>query len=387
MHLLSNIKEKTRNREKDLARLKNVTSTILESVQHASLLHELVHGNLMGRLRKVNREKVHKNLEIKKAIWRGSEVGWPQAAQDEGLVGKVVYNMEKISLESGRQLFDNLGSRYPGSCFMEFFKKPLKQTAEIILDGLCSKVTVTEDKILAPLLKMNVLQVYTKDGKLLKTFNTEKGPGCVEKTHVGEFMLSCETGMFVLDADLANPPVKVIDGCYSDVCVFGKRVFSFDDNNKCIVELVMDDVKGWVKKSRVVPVGWLKDTSDGDTLLVRECRDNPIELEFFISACHQHTVYQVNSQGQIVAVHGSEKEQGGGLKYPYLCGVDSEGMILVADSWQSKCKVLNTQKAVWSSVFTTESVLCDALVVDENTVWFSRHADKTDVLSKYEVVL
>ena len=386
MNLLSNIKEKTRNREKELAHLKNVTNTILESVQHASLLHELVHGNLMERLRKVSGEKIHKNLQIKKPMWMGSEGDRPHVAQDEGFVGKVVYNIEKISLETGRQWFDNLGNRYQGGCFVELFKKPLKQTAEIILDGLCSKITVTEDKILAPLSTINVLQVYTKDGKLLRTFNTEKGPGCVEKTHVGEFMLSCETGMFVLDAGMTKPPVKVIDGCYSDVCVFGKTVFSFDDNNKCIIEFVRDDISGWIKNGEV-PVSWLKDTSDGDTLLVRECRDDPTELEFFICACHQHTVYQVNSQGQIVAVHGSKKEPGGGLKYPYLCGIDSEGMILVADSWQSKCKVLNTQKAVWSSVFTTENVLCDVLVVDENTVWFSRHADKIDVLSKYEAVL
>ena len=374
------------NRQKELMALKKVTIKNLECAQDVSLLKELMHESLTERLEKANPYKEQELLDIKIPKWRSSKVDWGQLLHREGLLGHVVYNSEEISPSSRGQTADNLGMRYFGGSFVDLLKKPLKRTDEIKLDGFCTNVTVTEDTILVPLTLKDILQVYTKDNELLKTIKTEKSPTSVHITHVGEFMLSCETGMFVLDADMANPPVKVSDGCYYDVCVFGKRVFSFNDNNKCIEELIRDDVEGWIKENREVPVDWLKFTSDCDTLLVRECRDNATDLEFFICVWNQHTVYQVNSQGERVRAYGSKNEQGeGGLYYPRLCGVDKEGDILVANSCHCKYTVLNTQTGLSSPVFTAENEVYDAQFVGDNTVWCSGSIGKTFVLSKHEV--
>ena len=286
-----------------------------------------------------------------------------------------------------RQRLDNIRSKYFGCSFVELFTKPLKQTYEIKLDSRCKKVTVCKDKLLVPLVNENIVQVYKKDGRLLKSINAEECT-CVEKTHTGEFMLSCYTGIYAIGEGMINSPVKVTEGCYCDICVIGNRVFSWDHKRKNIVEFTRDEVKGWSKQGRMVSVGWLENTSGGDTLLVKECTDNHTDLEFFICVWNQHTVYQVNRQGQKVRAYGSRNERGeGGLCGPYLCGIDREGGILVADSFHYKLRVLDTQTGSWSTAFTAENFVCDVQMDDENSLWFSAHNGKSFVVSKYEVAL
>ena len=59
----------------------------------------------------------------------------------------------------------------------------------------------------------------------------------------------------------------------------------------------------------------------------------------------------------------------GGLKCPYMCGLDSNGQILVADARNNKYKVLNPQTRIWRTVFTADDYVIDAKVENGHTVW------------------
>ena len=332
------------NKGKEIANLRNVTRTSLERARNTSLLSELVNGGLSRRLKEVTAQPRNTHsLTIKKPTLQPNTRQWA-ALEEEGLLGRIGYTTDTLLVMDGVKVTSEVNaavSKYWRGKFTEFFEKPLKQTQQIGLPDICPKLTLCDDKIWAPLYRKNVVQIYTRDGQLVKSVKVEGKPTCVEKTPTGEMLVRCATsGLCVLSEDSGNT-VKVASGSYTDVCVCGDSVYTWDWQNKQIVEFVKED-RDWRQKS-VISVGFVGDRNPSDTLLVRRCGEDRAQLEFFVCARGQHTVYQVNSQGDKVRQFGSVSEQGdGGLQYPSLCGVDNHGDILVADVNHYKYKLLNT---------------------------------------------
>ena len=377
--LIQDKKASLSGRQQTLTHLKNVTTTSLERARHASLLTELVSGGLCRKLKEVTSTSTQsetvcvKKPELKRTAAHVSE-------KSES-VGEIVYRTENMSVKDG--VNKKTGIRHFAGNYKEVFKKTLKQTLEIKINDWCKKVSVFDDKVWVPVFNNKVVNVYTVSGELVNTFRTQGCPVSVEKTATGEIMVLCyNTGLYVLNKD-TNNTVRISAGDYCDMCVCGESVYTWDCRKKCVEKFVKDDTGTW-RQNRVVSVTWIQNRHYWDTLLVREGEDDT-SVEFFIGVCYQHTVFQVNSQGDKVRQFGGQNEQGdGGLKCPCVCGVDNHGHVLVADMGHNQYKLLDTHTGHWSVVFTGESEVDDAKITG-NTIWFSRHTNSGHVITKHEI--
>ena len=300
-------------------------------------------------------------------------------------VGEIVYRTENMSVNDG--VNKKTGIRHFSGNYKEFFKKPLKKNLEIQLTGWCKKVSVFDDKVWVPLFNEGVVNVYTVSGELVNTLKTQRYPVSVEKTATGEIIISCrDTGLHVLNKN-TNETVQIAAGSYCDMCVCGDSVYTWYYKKKCVVRFVKDDMGTWTQ-NRVVSVTWIQNGDHRDTLLVREGEDDS-SVEFFIGACQQRTVFQVNSQGDKVRQFGGQNEQGdGGFFNPYeqyfVCGVDNHGQVLVADVPNLQFKLLDKHTRHWSAVFTGDNDVYDAKIT-ENIIWFSRITNRRHAITKHEI--
>ena len=344
----------------------------MATARHASLLTEIVSGGLCKKLKELTSTPTQSETvcvkipELKRTAAHVSE-------RSES-VGEIVYRTEKNN---------KTGIRYFARNYKGFLKKPLKKSLGIELNDWCKKVSVFDDKVWVPLYFRNMVKVYTVNGELVNTFKTQLHPASVEKTATGEIMVSCaDTGLYVLNT-YTNKTFQIAAGCYSDMCVCGDSVYTWDYSEKCVVKFVKDDMGTW-RENSVVSVICLEDTDYRDTLMVREGEDDT-SVDFFIGLCNQHAIFKVNSQCGKIKQFGGWNEQGDeGLDTPFVCGVDNHGHVLVADLGHCKYKLLDTYTGHWSTAFTGESYVYDAKI-EEDTVWLSRFTGNHYVITKHEI--
>ena len=363
-----------------------MTTTSVERARHVTLLQELLQGGLFERLHKVNSDKdTTQKLQVKQPIVEMNEAEWDNMVKT-GLCGHVRFNDSTLKVGSGavEGIALNAGVRYWDGDFTQVFGKQLRQSLKIELQDYCQKVTVCEDKVFVPLKMQKVIQVYNKQGQLQDTIAVEGGPMCIEKSPVGDMLVCChDAGLFVLKED-SKQLVNIARGTYSDMCMYGDKVYTWDYKSKQIVEFVLENME-WKRQERVVNVRGKGVGSQWDTLLVRECEGEYTGLEFFVCLWSQHTILRVSEEGEQISQYGDRCEQGeGSRQWPHVCGVDSGGQILVADCNNHKYKVVNTNTGVWRTVFTADSSVYDAKVENEHTVWFSRHNQGKYVITRHE---
>ena len=255
---------------------------------------------------------------------------------------------------------------------------------KIELPSYCYKVTVCDDKVFAPIGGQKIIQVYNKQGQLLNTIANEGRPVCIEKSPFGEILVCCcDTGLFVLKED-SMQPVIIASGEYSDMCMYGDKVYTWDYENKQILEFLRENMER-KKQKRVVNVGGEGVASQWDTLLVRQCEAENGGVEFFVCLWSQHTILRVSEKGEQILQYGNRSGQGEeGLHWPRICGVDSGGQILVAGGLSCKYVVINTDTGMWMTVFSCDETVYDAKVESESTVWFSRYINGKYIITRHE---
>ena len=387
MKQIEDTKTQLENLYKQLSNLQKVTGTSIERARYVTLLQELLHGGLLERLHAVNSEKNVKQLQVKLPTLEMNKSEWSELVK-KGLCGQVRFNSTalRVGSVSVMGIAQTAGVRYWDGDFTQVFGQELKQTLKIELPDYCQKVTVYDDKVFTPIRDKNVIQVYNKQGQLQDTIDIEGKPRCVEKSPAGDMLACCcNTGLFVLKED-SKQPVNIARGTYSDMCMYGDKVYTWDYKNKQIVEFVRQKVE-WKRQERVVNVGGGGEGYEWDTLLVRQYEGENGGLEFFVCLWLQHTILRVSEEGEQISQYGDRNGRGEGrLLYPRVCGVDSVGQILVADCTNHKYKVVNTNTGVWTTVFTFDNYVYDAKVENEHTVWFSENFSGKYVIAKHNQI-
>ena len=346
-----------------------------------SLLQQLLQGGLLERLHRVDSDKHTQKLQVKQPIVEMNDVAWDELVKN-GLCIHVRFSNTTLKIGNNSVIVQDVGVRYWNGDFKQVFGDSLKQTLKMDLPGSCHKVTVCGDKVFAPIIDKNVVQVYNQQAQLQDTIAIEGKPVCMEKSHVGDMLVCCyDTGLFLLKED-SKEPVNIATGTYSDMCMYGDKVYTWDYRNKQIVKFVREKME-WKRQEMGVNVGM--GGSECDTLLVRQCEGDNTGVEFFVSLWSQHTILRVSEEGKQISQYGDRNGQGEGrLQHPFVCAVDSDGHILVAEWNNYKYKVLNTNIGVWRTVFTGDNYVYDAKVENENTVWFSRYSEGKYVITRHE---
>ena len=364
-----------------------MTGTSIERARHVTLLQELIQGELLERLHTVNSQKNIKQLQVKIPTLEMNKVEWGKLVK-KGLCGQVRFNSTtlKVGSVSVMGIAQNAGVRYWHGDFTQLFSQELKQTLKIELPDYCQKVSVCDDKVFASMRVKKVIEVYNKQGQLQDTIAVEGGPVCIEKSPVGDMLVCClDTGLFVLKQD-SKQLVNIGRGEYSDMCMYGDKVYTWDYMNTQIVEFMREKME-WKKQESVVNVIVGGGGSVRDTLLVRQCEGENTGVEFFVCLCLQHTILRVSEEGEQILQYGDRCGQGeGSLQCPRVCGVDSRGQILVADGNNRKYKVVNTNTGVWRTVFSGDGNVVDAKIDTEHTVWFSEYSNGNYVIAKHNQI-
>ena len=62
-------------------------------------------------------------------------------------------------------------------------------------------------------------------------------------------------------------------------------------------------------------------------------------------ACSEsHCIHLLDYSGKLRQTHGTHGEEEGQFNWPFLCGVESDGTMLVADQFNNRCQVLYDDK-------------------------------------------
>ena len=349
-----------------------------------TLLQQLLRGGLLERLHRVDSGKgTAQKLLVKRPIVEMNDVAWDELVKN-GICIQVRFSNTTTKIGNISVIAQEVGGRYWSGDFKYLFGKSLKQTLKIDLPAYCHKVTICDEKVFAPIREKKVIQLYNKQGKLEDTIAIEGKPLCIEKSTVGDMLVCCnDTGLFLLKQD-STQPVNIARGEYSDIYMYGDKMFTWDYMKKQIVEFVWENME-WKRQQRVVNVRGEGRGSDCDTLLVRECEGENTGLEFFVCLWSQHTILRVSEEGEMISQYGDRNGQGEErLQWPCVCGVDSDGQILVADCNNCQYKVVNTDTGVWSTLFTGDSTVGDAIVENEHTVWFNRYNNGKRAITRHE---
>ena len=119
-------------------------------------------------------------------------------------------------------------------------------------------------------------------------------------------------------------------------------------------------------------------------------KDN-VKDKVFIASPIDHTIYEVNEEGNMVKQFGSSSEKGAGCLYcPFICAVDSEGQLLIADQGHMQFKLVTTEgiSNKWSSLHVATEKACDVKVDSTGCIArCSQHSKGNYVLKKYELCM
>ena len=314
-----------------------------------------------------------------------NDVAWDELVKN-GFCIQARFSNTTLKMGNISVISQNAGARFWDGDFTQVFGKALKQTLKIELPAYCRKVTVCGDKVFAPIMYKKVIQVYNMQEHLEDTIAVEGKPVCIEKSPAGDMLVCCyDTGLFVLKED-SKQLVNIGRGEYSDMCMYGHKVYTWDYRSKQIVEFVKEKME-WKRQKRVVKVRGGGGGMDCDTLLVRQCDGKNTGVEFFVCLWSQNTILRVSEEGEQISRYGGTEAQGEGrLRCPRVCGVDSHCQILVADAANRKYKVVNTHTGVWETVFTSDKHVYDAKVDNDYIVWFNRHTEGKWLITRHESV-
>ena len=93
-----------------------------------------------------------------------------------------------------------------------------------------------------------------------------------------------------------------------------------------------------------------------------------------------------NTQGQCIKQFDSNQVTGDKSTWcPWLCGVDRQSNLLVADYHNNVYKILDPRTGQWRSTgLKGERWVYDAALDDEGNMWMSQHNGNGYILTKHE---
>ena len=178
-------------------------------------------------------------------------------------------------------------------------------------------------------------------------------------------MLATTNGLFTISAK--GQPISVLDHSDHVSCVaIGNKVFSYCAAPPRLVIHTRADDGGWAATGTTTLTDVVTDVNDKFGTIVTMATANG---SIYLASNLDDRVLVMSQDGDPLMVHGSEgRGPPGEFLRPYLCDVDSEGSILVADRGNSRLQVFDSNKIEWSEVDLWPPVTSpgDAVLLNNN---------------------
>lgn len=153
----------------------------------------------------------------------------------------------------------------------------------------------------------------------LKVFNS------VTTLQNGHFIVAawCEQGLLEFDGE-GYFYTKVLAGNFADVTIYDGHLYALDHNKRKILFIKLEQDKKWVTSKEFQLDSYYGDVND------RVCVNGG---GIFVSSTYDHCVLVYDNSGKLRFKTGELGVRSPGkVNKPYLCGVDNDGLALVADS-------------------------------------------------------
>ena len=349
----------------------------LDRARHASLLTQLLQGGLMGKVKAMTEAKAEM-ININTPTIQANTTEWNAIAK-EGILGQLSSITSTMYLRSGVMTQANQGSKYWNVSFSEFFSQDFKKTTSIKLPDRCRRIEIIDENIWAPLQTKNI-NIYNKTGQHVNTIAIQK-PVSVRQAFNGDVFIACQIGLYILKKESENVPSKISEGTFSDVCSFEDKVYALNMSGRKILEYAISQDRSNGKNVWKVSQEFNLDTYQAgnrylDGIVVSYVENS---LVFFISSWSRNIIYQYNINAQLV------KTLTGDLNEVFVCGIDMNGSMLVADVGRNSLKILEPSNSTWHTTkLKGGSYLYDAYQDGDNSFWLVTMNGNTTI-TKYEI--
>ena len=251
--------------------------------------------------------------------------------------------------------------RAPPIPYTDMLSKQLASQKEIYLKGRCTRISIIDGNIWAPVTANNIIQIFNLEGEELPSVEFNSGPRSVKQLADGSIVVASDSGMFTMKPDATrDEQLQGTTGAFSDFSVDEEKMVAVNYNQNAIVYFMKTEGK-WLYKGALSQQ--YSTNNAEDTVLIRN--------EIFLSHLtgNYTMISKYSAQNQYVGYYQSSLS----MSYPHIVGSDISGDILIADYSNARFQLYNPTKNQWQLVSNTlvphGSEPLDLLYDNEGSVW------------------
>ena len=253
----------------------------------------------------------------------------------ENVIGEIQYTDVKV-LRAQQQT----ACRNPDKSFKEISQGKFKQSKQIKLKDDCKRISFIGGHIWAAVCGAKCIQVIDVDGNSKREISYPFEPYSVKQAPWGEIIMATHKGLHILCPDGTVESTICSDKFY-DVCFWGDEIVGLNSSKKIMQTYRRSGDREWRHSGDIM-------ASQGIGSRFIDCAVTS-ESEIVFTMRHKsvsHFFKCVGKIGQRMEFSSSHQV----LEFPFVCGVDSTGAVLVADHYNKTFQVHDTddQWSVWT---------------------------------------
>ena len=339
------------NKKVEYGQLVEWVSTCNETAKGVSLMGEIQTG-LFGKLKKVS-----SSLKMSDTRFH---LDFPEFnlsdAKDQ------MRNVEVMYKPSSVFKAPVVDGRTPPVLYTTMFSKQLVSQKEVHLKGRCTRISIIDGNIWAPVPGNNIIQIFNLKGEELPLIKFNSGPRSVKQLVDGSIIVASDSGIFTIKADgTCGDQLQGTSSSFSDFSVGEEMMVAVNYGNNNAVYFTKAEGK-WSQKG-IISKSYNTNRSE-DTVLVNN--------EVFLTHLSQNSsiITKYNQHYQNVGTCQSSQLN---MNYPQIVGSDTSGNILIADYNNARFQLYNPSNNQWQLVSNTlvphGSQPLDLLYDNEGSVW------------------
>ena len=319
------------------------------------ILMEQVQSGLGRRMKQIARmDTIEKSTERLK---------FPSLIINEGtsllinnIIGQVEYGSSKI-LNKQKQI----DPRIPDVPFKEILNRNFEIDKEVKLKGRCTRMSVVCGDIWAPIPGGKCIQVIDLDGNIKPEIACAFQPYSVKEAPWGDIFVATTSGLFVMLPD-GKIDATISNDSFCDVSFFGDEILGLNRTKKTLQSFCKSDMNEW-KYSGDIEASQGTGSYKEDSVVIGDQ-----DVIFTMNGKNTSQFHTCKGKtGKRLDFTSSQMS----MIYPYVCGIDSTGCVLVADCNNKQFQLLDAGKT-WSVI----KILC---IASQNPFDFLYHAESDKI--------
>lgn len=266
--------------------------------------------------------------------------------------------------------------------FSDMYTNPLKYSEVHVLDFVPKRLVMINNQLWCTSAE-GTLNIYDNNGSFVKeiSYPMLRKAHAVAATDTGTIIVSCldGQGLHTLD-EYWQYGKRIVPGSFSSVEFYQGNIYALDYQRGEIVAFkeVNYGKISWMKVNQY-QLRHIKNLNESDAFIIRSCG-------IYVSSTRNNCIFVYSPDGKLVYQTGQKGDRRPGqFNCPILCGVDKAGHMLVADCYNHRLQVCDSE-CEWH-VVRLPSKECrypaDAVVTNDGVLWVIGNYKIASSLQKY----